>query len=216
MYRKAGRLTAQTGTVARHGDACAGRRGSIAPDPVLRRRGTSSTCSRGERPNATAIRALDVALILHADHELNASTFAARVAAATLTDMYSAVGRGSAALKGPLHGGANAEVMDGWSSQGREPERVDEAILAKFARKRDSWLRPSCVSTEDRGPRTCGGWVAGAWQARPGTTRGIDMSQRIEALVKAEEEAEPERRFLPRPRTTRSASRSISTRGSSR
>ncbi len=65
----------------------------------------------GERPNSTAVRAFDVALTLHADHELNASTFAGRVAAATLTDIYSAVVAAIGTLKGPLHGGANAEVM---------------------------------------------------------------------------------------------------------
>ena len=54
---------------------------------------------------------MDIALTLHADHELNASTFAARVAAATLTDIHSAIVAGIGTLKGPLHGGANAEVM---------------------------------------------------------------------------------------------------------
>src|SRR5258708_12070377 len=54
---------------------------------------------------------MDVALTLHADHELNASTFAARVTAATLSDIYSAVVSGIGALKGPLHGGANEAVM---------------------------------------------------------------------------------------------------------
>ena len=56
-------------------------------------------------------RAFDVALILHADHELNASTFAARVTAATLSDIYSAVTSAIGALKGPLHGGANEDVI---------------------------------------------------------------------------------------------------------
>ena len=80
---------------------------------------------------------MDVALTLHADHELNASTFAARVAAATLTDMYSAVVAAIGALKGPLHGGANAEVMKMLLELGQNatPERIDEAIRAKLARK---------------------------------------------------------------------------------
>ena len=56
-------------------------------------------------------RAFDVALILHADHELNASTFAARVTAATLSDIYSSITSGIGALKGPLHGGANQDVI---------------------------------------------------------------------------------------------------------
>src|SRR5258707_8585566 len=65
----------------------------------------------GEKPSPTAEKALDVALILHADHELNASTFAARVTAATLSDMHSAITSALGALKGPLHGGANEAVM---------------------------------------------------------------------------------------------------------
>src|SRR5687768_6297144 len=91
----------------------------------------------GERPNSTAIRALDVALILHADHELNASTFAGRVAASTLTDMYSAIIAAIGALKGPLHGGANAEVMKMLLELGENAsgERIDEFVRGKFARK---------------------------------------------------------------------------------
>jgi citrate synthase len=65
----------------------------------------------GEAPNETAARVLDVALILHADHGLNASTFAARVTASTLSDMYSSITSAIGALKGPLHGGANEQVM---------------------------------------------------------------------------------------------------------
>ncbi|MBA3442778.1 MAG: citrate synthase [Pyrinomonadaceae bacterium] len=66
---------------------------------------------RGEMPDEREARIFDVALILHADHELNASTFTARVVAATLADMYGAVTAAIAALAGPLHGGANTEVM---------------------------------------------------------------------------------------------------------
>jgi citrate synthase len=65
----------------------------------------------GKQPDEVAERALDIALTLHADHELNASTFAARVTAATLSDIYSAVTSGIGALKGPLHGGANEDVI---------------------------------------------------------------------------------------------------------
>ncbi|MGI6638140.1 MAG: citrate/2-methylcitrate synthase [Desulfobulbus sp.] len=65
----------------------------------------------GEEPDPIMVKAMDTSLILHADHELNASTFTARVTAATMTDIYSAMTSAIAALKGPLHGGANAEVM---------------------------------------------------------------------------------------------------------
>jgi citrate synthase len=66
----------------------------------------------GEQPDPVAVEALDKALVLHADHELNASTFAARVTVATLSDIYSGVTSAIGALKGPLHGGANEAVME--------------------------------------------------------------------------------------------------------
>src|SRR6266550_311501 len=109
--RKAIRLTAQLGSiVATLGRLNAGG-GPIQPDPVLSHAANFLYMLSGERPSGLATRAFDVALILHADHELNASTFAARVAAATLTDMHSAIVAGIGTLKGPLHGGANADVM---------------------------------------------------------------------------------------------------------
>src|SRR5947207_9279103 len=66
---------------------------------------------RGEIPQAWQIRMLDTIFILYADHEFNASTFAARVTASTLADMYAAVTSACATLKGPLHGGANEESI---------------------------------------------------------------------------------------------------------
>ena len=87
-----------------------------------------------EHSFGNAARLIDVLLILHADHESNASTFAALVVKSTLADMYSAVVAGIAALKGPLHGGANEQVMKMLESIGR-PERVaawlDEAMAQK-------------------------------------------------------------------------------------
>src|SRR6476469_6063972 len=111
QYRKAVRLTAQIGSiVATYGRLQAGG-GPIQPDPALGHAANFLYMLKGERPSALATRAFDIALTLHADHELNASTFAGRVAAATLTDIYSAVVAAIGTLKGPLHGGANAEVM---------------------------------------------------------------------------------------------------------
>src|SRR5437899_12634595 len=85
--------------------------GPIQPDPVLGHAANFLYMLTGERPSGLATRAFDVALVLHADHELNASTFAARVVAATLSDIHSAMVAAVGALKGPLHGGANADVM---------------------------------------------------------------------------------------------------------
>src|SRR5436309_9961325 len=108
-YRKAVRLTAQIGSlVATMGRMHAGG-GPLQPDPVLGHAANFLYMLTGERPSGLATRAFDVALVLHADHELNASTFAARVAAATLTDMHSAIVAAIGTLKGPLHGGANAD-----------------------------------------------------------------------------------------------------------
>src|SRR5436309_13101865 len=136
-YRKAVRLTAQTGTVVATWGRLRAGGGPIAPDPVMGHAANFLYMLTGERPNAMAIHAFDVALILHADHELNASTFAARVAAATLTDIYSAVVAAIGTLKGPLHGGANAEVMRLLLDIGENAscERVEEVIRGKLARK---------------------------------------------------------------------------------
>jgi citrate synthase len=85
----------------------------------------------GKEPDPLFEKAFDAALILHADHELNASTFAARVTAATMSDIYSSVTSAIGTLKGPLHGGANMEVMDLITEIG-QPERVEEVISAKL------------------------------------------------------------------------------------
>jgi citrate synthase len=147
----------------------------------------------GQRPNATAIRAMDVALTLHADHELNASTFAARVAAATLTDIYSAVVAGVGTLKGPLHGGANAEVMKMLLELGQNasPERVDGTIRAKLARKEKiPGFGHRVYRTED--PRaTHLRRMSQELGTRSGNTGWFDISQRIEALVKGEKQLNP-------------------------
>lgn len=88
----------------------------------------------GEVPDKEVARAFDVALILHADHELNASTFTARVIAATLMDVHGAVTGAMAALAGPLHGGANMEVMKMLLEIG-EPERAEKWVLDRLAAK---------------------------------------------------------------------------------
>ncbi len=83
----------------------------VEPDGTLDEATNFLYMLNGEAPSELAAHIMDVALILHADHELNASTFAARVAASTLSDMHSAVVAAICTLKGPLHGGANEAVM---------------------------------------------------------------------------------------------------------
>ncbi len=109
--RKSYRLTSQIPMIVAAYDRIRKGRKVVAPDPSLSHAANFLLMLNGEKPSPTAEKALDIALILHADHEFNASTFAARVTAATLSDMHSAVTSALGALKGPLHGGANEAVM---------------------------------------------------------------------------------------------------------
>ncbi len=84
----------------------------IAPDPSLSIAGNFLYTLTGTKPHETLVRVMDAALVLHAEHGFNASTFAARVTAATLSDMHASITAALAALKGPLHGGANQDVME--------------------------------------------------------------------------------------------------------
>ena len=192
-YRKAVRLTAQLGSlVATYGRMQAGG-GPIQPDPALGHAANFLYMLTGTRPSALSTHAFDVALVLHADHELNASTFAARVAAATLTDLYSAIVGAIGALKGPLHGGANADVMRLLIEIGPDapPERIEEAIRGKLAKKiKIPGFGHRVYHTED--PRaTHLRRMSKELGERAGNTRWFEMSQRIEALVKAEKKLNP-------------------------
>ncbi|MDZ4752963.1 MAG: citrate/2-methylcitrate synthase [Phycisphaerae bacterium] len=104
------------------------------PDRTQNIAGSFLTMLTGHKPTAAMVRALDVCLILHADHGLNASTFAARVTIATLSDMYSAMTTAVGTLKGPLHGGANEEVMVMLNEIG-SLDRVEAYIKDKLANK---------------------------------------------------------------------------------
>jgi 2-methylcitrate synthase len=192
-YRKAVRLTAQLGSlVSTYGRLQAGG-GPIQPDPALGHAANFLYMLTGQRPNALSARAFDIALVLHADHELNASTFAARVAAATLTDLYSAIVGAIGTLKGPLHGGANADVMRLLIDIGQDasPERIDEAIRGKLARKvKIPGFGHRVYRTED--PRaTHLRRMSKELGERAGNTRWFEMSQRIETLVTGEKKLYP-------------------------
>lgn len=192
-YRKAVRLTSQISSlVATMGRINAGL-GPIAPDPVLGHAANFLYMLTGDRPSGLATRAFDVALILHADHELNASTFAARVIAATLSDIHSAIVGGIGALKGPLHGGANAEVMKMLLEIGKDApvEKAEEVVRAKLARKEKiPGFGHRVYHTED--PRaTHLRQMSKDLCARAGMPIWYEMSQRIEALVKADKKLNP-------------------------
>jgi citrate synthase len=132
--RKAVRLMAKTATIVTTFERL--RRGNpvLEGDPELGFAANFLYTLTGNRPDEIMERAFDVALTLHADHELNASTFAARVTAATLSDIYSAITSGIGALKGPLHGGANQDVIKWLLSLGSEEAAVD-TVRNSLARK---------------------------------------------------------------------------------
>ena len=187
-YRKAVRLTAQIGSlVATYGRMTLGG-ASIEPDPALGLAENFLLMLKGVRPSKLEAHALDVAFILHADHELNASTFAARVTAATRSDLHSAVVAGVGALKGPLHGGANAEVMKMLHAIGEDADDacVDRTIRDMLARKaKVPGFGHRVYRTED--PRaTHLRQMSEQIGERSGNTRWFEMSRRIEAIMKSE------------------------------
>jgi citrate synthase len=132
--RKAARLTAKFPTIVTTFDRA--RRGlePVAPRNDLTVAGNLLYTLRGESPDDVATRTIDVALVLHADHELNASTFSARVTAATLSDIYSAIVSAIGTLKGPLHGGANEGVIKNLLEIGNV-ENVETWVGNKLAAK---------------------------------------------------------------------------------
>jgi len=191
--RKAIRLTAQLATlVATYGRFSEGG-APIDPDPSLGHAGNFLFVLTGERPDAVAIRAFNVALVLHADHELNASTFAARVAAATLTDVHSAVVAGIGTLKGPLHGGANADVMRLLLELGDEADssQIETTIHDKLARKEKiPGFGHRVYQTED--PRaTHLRRMSEELGTRSGQKQWYEMSRQIEVLVGREKGLNP-------------------------
>jgi citrate synthase len=183
--RKALRLTAQAPTIVAAIARLGAGEAPLPPRTDLGHAANFYYMLFGRAPNSTVERLLDVALILHADHEFNASTFAARVTAATLSDMYSAVTSAIGALKGPLHGGANANVMRMLLEIG-EPANVGGVVRGMLdARKKIPGFGHRVYKTED--PRaTHLRQMSREAGVREGNTRWFDMSVEIEKLLKTE------------------------------
>lgn len=112
QVRKTMRLTAQLGTITAAIERIRQGKPVVVPDPSLDHAANFLYMLSGKKPDDLSRRAMDIALILQADHELNASTFAGRVTISTLSDIYSGVTSAVGTLKGPLHGGANQKVME--------------------------------------------------------------------------------------------------------
>ena len=183
--RKSVRLTGQIATIVAAHHRLREGQPLVDPDLSLGHAEDFLRMLNGAKPTAEAVRAFDMALVLHADHELNASTFAARVTAATLADMHSAITSAIATLKGPLHGGANEAVI-GMLLEIGSLERVDDYIHSKLAaREKIMGFGHRVYHTED--PRaTHLRAMSGALAESSGETRWYDMSRRIEKIINEE------------------------------
>ncbi len=176
------KITGQIGTIAAAWDRIRNGKDVIAPDRNLSIAENFLYMLRGEKADADEARMFDIALILHADHELNASTFTTRVVAGTLADMYGCVTAGIAALAGPLHGGANTAVMQSLLEIG-SPDKVDEWVDdALEQKKKIMGIGHAVYKTED--PRAT--WLrkfSKQMADNRGDQKWYEMSQRIEQLM---------------------------------
>jgi len=184
--RKAYNLTAQVPMIVAIYDRIRKGLEVVPPDRSLNHAGNFLWMLNGVKPSETATRTLDVALILHADHELNASTFAARVIAATLSDIHSAVTGAIGALKGPLHGGANEGVMRllyAIDKAGADPTEYVKDLLA--AKTKVMGFGHRVYKTED--PRaTHLRRMSEQLGKDSGQTKWFDYSRAIELYIKKE------------------------------
>jgi citrate synthase len=184
--RKSIRLTSQLAMIVAAYDRIRKGKPLIEPDRSLSHAGNFLLMLNGELPSETATRALDIALILHADHEWNASTFAARVTAATLPDMHSAITSAIGCLKGPLHGGANEAVfaiLEDIDRNGADPVDYIKGMLAQKAKVPGFGHR--VYTTED--PRaTHLRQMSRDLGYSSGQTKWFDYSRRIEEFINAE------------------------------
>jgi len=133
--RKAMRLTGQLATIVAAWARIRAGKTPLAPNARLSAAANFLYMLHGKKPDPLWIKTFDIALVLHADHELNASTFSARVTASTLSDLHSAITSAVGTLKGPLHGGANEAVVRTLQEIG-EPARAEVWIKNALAQKR--------------------------------------------------------------------------------
>jgi citrate synthase len=188
--RKAVRLTAQMPTLVAAWDRLRRGKAPVAPDPRLGLAANFLSMLHGRKPTELAARTFDVALILHADHEFNASTFAARVTAATLSDLHSAIVSGIATLKGPLHGGANEQVMHMVEQIG-SPDRAEAWIRKALADKvRISGFGHRVYRTEDPRAKHLRRLATELGQ-QVGDTRAVEILNTVARVVTEEKKLYP-------------------------
>jgi len=183
---KAIRLTSQISMLVADYDRIRKGKPTVEPDRSLSHAANFLLMLNGKEPSETAERALDIALILHADHELNASTFAARVTAATLSDMHSAITSAIGTLKGPLHGGANEavfKILTEIDESGADPVEYVKGMLAQ--KKKVPGFGHRVYHTED--PRaTHLRRMSRDLGESSGNPRWYNYSNKIEQFIKAD------------------------------
>ncbi len=183
---KAIRLTSQIAMIVAAYARLRKGKNVVEPDRSLSHSANFLLQLNDKKPSETAERALDIALILHADHELNASTFAARVTAATLSDMHSGVTSAIGALKGPLHGGANEAVfhiLEAINAEGAEPVAYVKKMLAD--KKKVPGFGHRVYHTEDPRATHLRKMSRDLCQSS-GQSQWYDMSHAIEEYIKKE------------------------------
>lgn len=184
------KLTAQFPTIIAAWERIRNGNEPIHPDMDLDIAENFLYMMRGEKPDPSEAKMLDVCLILHADHGFNASTFTTRVIAGTLADMYGAVTGGIAALAGPLHGGANTAVMKALVEIG-SIENVEPWLEKKLANKEKIMgIGHAVYKTED--PRAT--WLRGYSEKMggiTGETKWYEMSKKLEDLMKEKKGMNP-------------------------
>jgi citrate synthase len=183
---KAIRLTSQIAMIVAAFDRIRKGKDVVEADRNLSHAANFLLMLSGEAPSHTAERALDIALILHADHELNASTFAARVTAATLSDMHSAITSAIGALKGPLHGGANEAVFHilmAIDRDGADPVEFVKGMLAQ--KKKIPGFGHRVYHTEDPRATHLRKMSRDLGQSS-GEPKWFEFSNKIEAYVKGD------------------------------
>jgi citrate synthase len=183
--RKAIRLTAQVAAIVAGFQRLRTGAEPLTPLPTLGHAANFLYLLHGTAPDPEVARALDVVLILHADHEFNASTFSARVTAATLSDLHSAVVSAIGTLKGPLHGGANEEVMRLLEQIGTV-DRVEPVIAEMLAaRKKVPGFGHRVYRTEDPRARILRP-LSQRLGERAGDVRWYELTRRVEDVMTAQ------------------------------
>jgi citrate synthase len=184
-YRKAMRLIAKTPTLISTYHRLRSGEDPVPHNPKLPHAANFLMMLTGEEPDQEFARALDITLVLYADHTMNASTFTARVIASTLADMHSAITGAIAALKGPLHGGANEEAFKMLEEIG-DVDNAERYIKDRLGRKQKIMgFGHRVYKTED--PRaTHLRRLSQELGERAGDTRWYEISARVEKLVMEE------------------------------